>query len=119
MRLLLTNIFIYITIALQAQSSILKENTVAYKDFLQGELYYIKGNYQAAIPLLKSAEEKYRNPNAVITANALHSLALLKNTEKEKAYFSFYNTGKTLLANQEGLKAEARLALNYCMSRLL
>jgi tetratricopeptide (TPR) repeat protein len=104
--------------SLAQELSALQAPASAYQNFQQGEAFYLKGEFKQAIPLLAKAEKSYgNNYNGKVMANALHSLALLQDGKKEKAYFSFYEVGEAIVDTQKNILPEAKVALNYCISR--
>lgn len=111
-------LFLCMKISTAQSPAVLQSPAPAYQSFQQGETFYLRGEYQQAIPYLAKAEKAYgSNYNAKVIANALHSLALLQSGKKEAAYFSFYKVGEAIVDTQTNIKADAKVALNYCISR--
>ncbi len=103
--------------SLAAQPQSIQKPQTAYILFQKAENYYLAGTTKKAVSLFAKAEKAYGNYyNAKVIANALHSLAYLQNNQKDKAYFTFYETGETL-AKEKKLSPTATLCLNYAISR--
>jgi len=116
MRIVQLTLLLLISLSIQAQETLQRPNK-AYQLFLKGEKFYIKGQYQEAIPYFKKAHRSYTsNADAKAITTALHSLALLHQDKKEKAYFVFYESGEKL-AKEKRLSKDAMAALHFCISR--
>ncbi|BDS13460.1 CHAT domain-containing protein [Aureispira anguillae] len=109
--------FLMLNFFVNGQIPELASPDAAYQLLQKGETFYLKGEYQNAIPLLEQATALYAdNYDGKLLASSLHSLAWLHLGQKDQAYTTFVQAGE-LMAGGKVKSPAAFVAYDLCVSR--